>query len=626
MKSLINSVLYNRRVYSKKVVTLSKGLRIILMTLFLFSLPLALSTVSLAGDITVTAEVSSNRVSLGSVVQLTISVSGTQNATAPQLSDIEGFDVRYMGPSRRISIINGQYTSSISFVYSLLPLKTGHFEIPSVTITLDDGSSYTTNPIPVDVVAAGSSGKNSFQSNTNGAESLEDNLFVKVDVLKHKVYVNEGVPVRIRLFYNVRISDVQYPKLNKSGFSMKDYQQPRQYQQVVSGVRYNVVEFDTIVYPLKSGKLNLGPVNIDCNILFKQPSTNRFGGFFDDDFFDSFFDSYEKRPITVKSGDVVLDVLALPVENKPEKFSGAVGNFDFDIKLSPDKVKVGDPITLKMKIYGDGNLDAVDFPKIEQNDMFKVYEPTVRREGDTKILEQVLIPKTVKAKEIPAIRFTYFNPDSEEYKTIVKGPFAINVTKSEDSSLKIVGLPEGESSSAPLEELGKDIIFIKENIGNLHVRGRHFYKSMWFYFVGFVYILIWISLFILLKKKNRMETDIVYARKLLAPRYASAGLIRAKRYMLAGDGRKFYDSLADTFKGYLGNKLHLKSGEIDYNTIVEKISDNGSLDKVIMEEMKSLFEEFDAIRYGAGSIDSSKMKNTFIRVQKVIDSLERRLK
>jgi len=608
-----------------KIMVIFKG-KVWIRLILLFSLTVSLVATSFASNISVTAEVSSNRVTLGSVVQFTISVSGTQNATVPQLSNIDGFDVKYLGPSRRISIINGQYTSSISFVYSLLPLKTGHFKIPPITITVDGGSSYTTNPISIDVVAAGTNSQNSrISSGNNSNTSLQDKLFVKVDVLKHKIYVNEGVPVKIRLFYNLRISDVQYPKLNKSGFSMKDYQQPKQYQQVISGVRYNVVEFDTIVYPLKSGKLNLGPINIDCNILFKQPSTNRFGGFFDDDFFDSFFGSYEKRPITVRSGDVILNVLDLPEKDKPENFSGAVGNFDFDVKVGPNKVRVGDPITLKMKIYGDGNLDAVDFPKVEQNDLFKVYEPTVRREGDTKILEQVLMPRTVKAKEIPAIRFTYFDPNSEEYKTIVKGPFAIDVAKGEGNSLKIVGLPETESSSTPSEQLGKDIIFIKDNIGNLHVRGKHFYKSMWFYFVAIIYIFIWIVLFVLLKKKNRMETDIVYARRLLAPRYASTGLAKAKRYMLAGDDRNFYDSLADTLKGYLGNKFHLKSGEIDYNTIAEKISNNSNLSE-LMDEIKLLFNEFDAIRYGGESIDSSQMKNTFIKVQKVIDSLERHLK
>ena len=72
-------------------------------------------------DISVSAEVNTNRVELGSFAELTLKIQGTQSVSAPQLPKIEGFQTRYVGPSTNITIINGQQSSAISFVYYLYP-------------------------------------------------------------------------------------------------------------------------------------------------------------------------------------------------------------------------------------------------------------------------------------------------------------------------------------------------------------------------------------------------------------------------------------------------------------------------------------------------------------------------
>ena len=104
-------------------------------------------------DVSVEAEVSSRKVALGSAIQFTITVHGDNNVDPIQLPSIEGFDVRYLGPSTRVSIINGQYSSSKSFVYSLFPKKEGQFEIPKIDV-LVSGKTYTLPPLPVEVVGS----------------------------------------------------------------------------------------------------------------------------------------------------------------------------------------------------------------------------------------------------------------------------------------------------------------------------------------------------------------------------------------------------------------------------------------------------------------------------------------
>src|SRR5437016_300440 len=117
----------------------------------IFFIALLLTAPVGAQDISFNAVVSSNKVSPSDVVQLTLTITGTKGDFSPlELGAIDGFDVRYVGPSTSISFINGAYSREKSFIYNLLPLKTGHFQIPSFSTTINN-QKYTTQPIDIDV-------------------------------------------------------------------------------------------------------------------------------------------------------------------------------------------------------------------------------------------------------------------------------------------------------------------------------------------------------------------------------------------------------------------------------------------------------------------------------------------
>jgi hypothetical protein len=49
----------------------------------------------------------------------------------------------------------------------------------------------------------------------------------------------------------------------------------------------------------------------------------------------------------------------LPEEGRPDNYSGAVGQFVFDVKVKPTEVALGDPITITLQITGEGNVDSI---------------------------------------------------------------------------------------------------------------------------------------------------------------------------------------------------------------------------------------------------------------------------
>ncbi len=183
------------------------------------------------------------------------------------------------------------------------------------------------------------------QNQAPSAESLKDKILIMVSVDKTEVYLNERIPLTIKLLVNdVPMRDIQYPQFEKTGFMVDDFEKPQQSSQVVNGVRYDTVEFKTNIYPNRLGDLTFGPVQIQGNIIYKTGQNNPFSqdnDFFGTNVFNNFFDSYATRPVTVTSQPILLHVSPLPQDNRPQDFSGAIGQFDFQASVSPLQVKAG---------------------------------------------------------------------------------------------------------------------------------------------------------------------------------------------------------------------------------------------------------------------------------------------
>ena len=601
----------------------------------LILLTLCLPAKIYAQDIHVEAVTSSHKVALGSSLNLTLKVTGTNHVDPVDLPTINGFDVRYLGPATQISIINGHSSSSIAHNYSLFSLKVGQFEIPAIHVNID-GKTYTTEPIPVEVVdsseALGSSSAE--QASPNDATQLQDKIFVVLKVPKKEVYLGELVPVKILFFVTgLSIGDLQYPKIEGIGYKKDDLKEPEQYEQIVKGVPYKIVEFNTTVYPTRTGQITLGPVKMQCNILVKDSSQDHSpfdNSLFNDDFFGNFFNQYERRPIALQSEPVDLNVLELPQEGRPQDFSDAVGHFDFDVNASPSEVKVGDPVTLKMTIQGKGNLAAIQFPRLKEDDQIKLYEPTIKEQGDVKTFEQVVIPNSDQVQEIPALGLTYFDVDAKQYRTITKGPFPIIVKQlPPEESLKVVGLDKTISSprvpEGTPEVLGQDIVYIKESPGSFVLRSRVFYQKLGYLLIIILGFIVWLAFNIIYFQTRRLETDTVYAKRLHAPREAKKGLKHAFNLIASEKTREFYDALFKTWQQYLAHKWHWPLGNVT-STAIQELLISKKVDAKIIENVQKIFEECEAVRFAPVHIEKTRMSDSLKRVEEVIDYLEKHVK
>jgi len=122
-----------------------------------------------------------------------------------------------------------------------------------------------------------------------------------------------------------------------------------------------------------------------------------------------------------------------------------------------------------------------------------------------------------------------------------------------------------------------------------------------------------------------METDSVYARRLLAPRQAKRGLSHTKKLIKAEKKEEFYDAVFKTIQQYLGNKLHLSSGAVTYET-VEELLKSKDIENNVINDIKVIFDECDQIRYALANINEESMNMSYQRLARSIDYLERHLR
>ncbi len=102
--------------------------------------------------------------------------------------------------------------------------------------------------------------------------------------------------------------------------------------------------------------------------------------------------------------------------------------------IDKQKTKTNEPNTLKFDISGTGNLKLLELPPFELPNGFEKYDPKTDEQinrsgkiGGTKKAEYLLIPRIAGAREIPAIEFSYFDPETKSYKTIRSKSFNVEI-------------------------------------------------------------------------------------------------------------------------------------------------------------------------------------------------------
>jgi hypothetical protein len=560
---------------------------------------LLLTATGAFADVSVVASIDRNHVAFGESVTLTLAVQGTQSGAQPSIPRVDGLS--FDGPSTQssFSLNNGQMSQSVSFVYQVTPARTGEFTIPAIAVNVG-GNRYSTEPIRL-VVEKGSA-----------QNDLSQEIFARAMVPSKPVYLGQTEPVEVLVFAR---ADVPFKGLSSfnceaDGMGFKYLQNMKQGTQVINGESFHVAMIQGAISPERMGTLNFGPCILKAQLTVQKRGRN--GWPFDDSMFDQMFGRVEVREVPVTVDAVPIEVLPLPEEGRPADFGGAIGQWKLDVTAKPTDVAVGDPITVTIKVSGNGNIDTVPTPKLGPLDGFKTYDPTTKTTKDDlnttgeRVMQQVLIAKSADVKELPEVRLAYFDPEARAYKAAVQSPIKLVVKAGTGGQTTIVS---GGGRLRPDEKLGQDIVYLKGDLGPA-APAVPFCGTATFWALNVMPALALLGTVGWKRRTDRLRGDVAYARRTRAAKKARKLLTSATSY----------DEIQHALQHYLGDRLNIPVGGITASVVDEQLVPRG-VNAELADRVRACFEACDTARFAGGGADTS-IQATRDNVERLIDELE----
>ena len=579
------------------------------------------------------ATVSPATVAVGDQVQVSFSLNGSgSNFQAPTFID---FNV-LMGPSQssNMQIINGSVSQSITYTYVLQAIKEGTFKIGGASVDVG-GKRITSAAQTVTVVKGNPVQKQPNNSTDNqqnqGATAVGGkNVFLKATVDKTSVYKGEGIVITYKLYTKVNLVNYSISKLPAlNGFWSQDIalsQQLQFHSENISGETFKVAEIKKmVIFPQRSGSLELDPIEGEViarmQVKRQQQRTNDpFDQFFNDPFFN--FNQWQDVKVPLKSDVVKIIVRELPA-NAPSTFNGAVGKFSMDVSVDKNETKTHEPVTLKIKISGKGNLKLIDPPKVDFPADFETYDPKINSNisasvngvNGSKTFEYLVIPRIAGEYKIPVDGFSFFNLDKKQYESIAPEELILKVTKGNETvSTTVSGI-----SKSDVQLLGKDIRYIKINKPAFVQSGQSFFGSGKFYALVSAPALLFMVLVVFRKKTQALQNNLGLLKSQRANQVAKKRLSAAKKFLASNNKEKFLDEMFKALWGFVSDKLQIPVSDLSKESIAKALTLKNVPEELVRRFIETV-DNCEFARFAPGLAESN--QHIFERGMDVISKLE----
>ena len=570
---------------------------------------------SLFAQVDFEARVSAKK--LGINQRLRVEYSMNQEGDNFNPPSFSGFNV-LAGPSSSVSHswVNGKRSFSKVYSYVLTPSKKGNLTIGKASIEID-GETYYTKSIQINVSTAVTPPKNANDPDYVASQ----NIHLVTEVSQANPYINEGITLVHKLYVHpsININDFNNVSQPKFGdFWSKDVS-PTKYKierGEYKGSSYNYVVLKrTILYPQVTGKIKVDPYVLDVVVNIPTNKRSMYG--------QKLYQSVNQK---VSSLSRIITVKALPESGKPKEFSGAVGNFEFDVTVNRTSLKAEESLEVTIQAKGTGNLKLFQLPKLVVPSSLEVYEPEhienikTSFSGMRGTIKDVytIIPQFKGNYPINEIEFSYFNPKIKKYITVksvshdievLTGPVnksALNGTQNEITSKQVVVTNDNQFRS------------FKTETKFTSIKKTQFFRTTLFWILLILPLLLLPVLYISIKLRAKTKKDIRGNKLRRADKLAKKFLSEAKNNL--NNKSDFYESLHKSLHNYLKAKLQIETSEFS----TEKIENTFAKSQIKPETTASfikLIENCNLARFTP--VSNLTMQQDYDKAVQVINEIDK---
>lgn len=384
-------------------------------------------------------------------------------------SDIEFFPPDFNGfrivsqPEIRTAVTYGpgEPKNLRNIIYTLEALKPGKYTIPGAGARTSN-QFVKVDDVLVEVISKEEAARRNIQArlresnnaayylapDENPQKKIRDNLFLKVQVDKKSVFVGEPVTATFKLYSRLvsRSDIVKNPGFY--GFTVQDMVGLDDRQSAIETINGNKFDVHTVrkvqLYPLREGQYTIDPMEVVTKVDFSRSIVNKK---IEQDIKEGMFGGEPAPPpkgvetfeSSMRSPSIPITVKPAPAKNRPSDFTGATGNFSISSAFNKGELGKNEQGELIVTVSGKGNFTQLGSPVIKWPEGLEVFDARIKDE-----LDHTISPMKGKRTfhipflstkpgnyTIPSIRFSFFDPDSNGFKTVVTRPVLVKITTRE---------------------------------------------------------------------------------------------------------------------------------------------------------------------------------------------------
>lgn len=343
-----------------------------------------------------------------------------------------------------------------NIVYTLVATRAGWITIHGAS-ALRNGKTIRSNDVLIEVISKqemhertkGESEGNSeyiLKPGEDPYQKMKDNLYLRVSVDRNQCFIGQPVLATFKLYSRLESRSDIVKNPGFYGFTVHDIlnlNDKHSVTEVINGKAFDVHTVRMVqLYPLQAGDFVIDPMEVVNQVEFSRSVVNKkteqkiIEGVFERNPAKSAFNtvSYEN---SISTKPVSIRVKPFPEKNKPTSFNGATGNFSISASFDRDTYNVNEQGTLVVTFDGQGNFVQLDAPRINWPEGIEGFAPLIQDSLDksfsplkgSRTFRFPFVASKKGSFTIPAISLTFFNPDTNLYRTVATTPLHLDIRR-----------------------------------------------------------------------------------------------------------------------------------------------------------------------------------------------------
>jgi BatD DUF11 like domain len=405
-------------------------------------------------------EVDSHSLTVGQTVGLQVQVVDGSVAGVPRVPVSDGLIVGYSGQSTQRVMVNFKTTRIQQFTYTLTAQAEGSFVIGPLELEIGG------KPVVAPAIAV----------KVGPREKLgEQARDVSAAVSQREAWLGQTLVYAFRFRTRSRVYDPRWTPPSFDGFIQEPTAEvaSREYTVDQGGVAWNIQAIDIPIIASAAGERTIPAALLTAQVPRSGPAKSRGT----DPFAMGPFARVDTTTDTMTTETLSVRVRELPTAGRPVDFSGLVGSFQLDARLlgpggvevAPGQsaaVRLGDSLTLELRLSGDGSLSAVKLPPPAITAGYRAYDDApevVGKVDDGKFnavatFKRALVPEAEGNLDIAPVRLSVFDPAIGAFTTVESPAFRLDVAPGESAG-GVTSYASGEADNRKdVAALGDDIL------------------------------------------------------------------------------------------------------------------------------------------------------------------------